>query len=321
MHRLRGMFAFAHAGTAGRGELFCARDRSASSRCSGRSGSGRSRSPRRSARCSKSPVSRARDRSGAGLPLSLSRPDRRGRAHHVRRRPQLPAGSFARVALERRRSRRCAIWTPTMRPARDRGSAAADELRETFLEVGRACTCAATCRSALRCRAASDSSAILTARATSAGREPILRTFSFTATGSECRRNALYRGGRAGGRRAKPHGADRAGRDRRRHRPAGGSAGRAVRQPLDVRPASRDGIGAPARRQGDTRRPGRRRAVRGLSPLSGSPANRAAGVVPGNRSDTLHARHGVAAGREPGADRTGAGTCGAPRLRGLASAR
>ncbi len=128
------------------------------------------------------------------------------------------------------------------------------------------------------------------------------------------RRDAASSRWRRGGGRRAAHGADRARRDRRRHRPADRRAGRAVRQPLHVCAAPRDGARARQRHQGDPRRPGRRRAVRGLPSLSRPAAQRIARLVPLRRRDPLRARDDEAPGRRHAAHRASL------RARGLAGA-
>ena len=97
----------------------------------------------------------------------------------------LPAGSFARISLDAPSVRPISYWTPSVAPYERAPGFAARELRETFVdsvELHLRSDVADRHRALRRHRFLRRSSP---ARATLVGRTLDLRTFSFTATGSE----------------------------------------------------------------------------------------------------------------------------------------
>jgi asparagine synthase (glutamine-hydrolysing) len=96
----------------------------------------------------------------------------------------LPAGSFARVALDAPSVRPVSYWAPTVAPYERALGFAARELRETFLESVEL-HLRSDVPTGIALSGGIDSSAILACARHVGGPKLDLRTFSFTATGSE----------------------------------------------------------------------------------------------------------------------------------------
>ena len=257
---------------------------------------------------------RAQHRSRPHLPVPVGRPDRR--------RASAPCSPMC-AACRREASRAfrsmqpavapVAFWRPTI-AVRDRSpKAAAAELRDALIRSVEL-HLRSDVPTGISLSGGIDSSAIIACARAVGGPSADLRTFSFIATGSEVDETPFIEmAAQAGGCRA-AHGAHRAGRDRRRHRPAHRRAGRAVRQPLHVCPAPRHGARARHGIKVILDGQGADELFAGYRPYL---ARRLTELLASFRlagSDPVHARYGQAPRRRRQAGRTGA------RARGVAAA-
>ena len=128
-------------------------------------------------------VRREIDQARACLFLSAGQTDESERTMFAGVR-SLPAGSFARVALDAPSVRPISYWAPTVAPYERAPGFAARELRETFLESVEL-HLRSDVPTGIALSGGIDSSAILACARHVGGPKLDLRTFSFTATGSE----------------------------------------------------------------------------------------------------------------------------------------